>query len=53
MRDHGSPDDLPLVKRVAYQATIGRKTPRVPPHADVIWWRQLLDTDGEAVAFPG
>jgi long-chain acyl-CoA synthetase len=36
-------DELPLVKRVGYWATTGRKAPRVPPEANVVWWRDLVD----------
>ena len=35
------PDELSAWKRVGFWATRGRKIPRVPDNADVIWWREL------------
>lgn len=36
-------DELPLVKRVGYWVTTGRKTQRVPNSTDVVWWSELMD----------
>jgi long-chain acyl-CoA synthetase len=36
-------DELPLGKRIGYWVTTGRKARPVPPTADVVWWRELID----------
>ncbi len=35
-------DELSAVKRLGFWATRGRKIPRVPADADVVWWSDLL-----------
>ncbi|MBR7092610.1 MAG: AMP-binding protein [Clostridia bacterium] len=35
-------DMLPPLKKVGYALTAGRKVPRVPADADVLWWNDLL-----------
>jgi len=45
-------DELPLVKRVGYWATTGRKTPRVPDSIGVVWWRDLVDGRSAPASVP-
>jgi long-chain acyl-CoA synthetase len=44
------PDYLPLPKRLGFWATRGRKIPRVPAEADVVWWRELVGTSSDVAA---
>lgn len=46
-------DDLPLLKRIGFWATRGRKIPRVPADPRVRWWSELMreqHPDAPAVA---
>ncbi len=36
------PDYLPWLKGIAFQVLKGRKIPKVPPDAQVVWWRDLM-----------
>ncbi|MDJ0782541.1 MAG: AMP-binding protein [Desulfosarcinaceae bacterium] len=36
------PDYLPPIKRWGFNLTKGRKIAKVPPDADVIWWRTMM-----------
>jgi long-chain acyl-CoA synthetase len=40
------PDYLPLLKRIGFWLTRGRKVPRVPSSAPVVWWSDLLRAGG-------
>ncbi len=42
-------DDLPLLKRVGFWATRGRKIPSVPPDPRVRWWSELMAAEHPAV----
>ena len=35
-------DEFPFFKRAAYWTTTGRKAPRTPGTADLVWWRDLM-----------
>ncbi len=39
------PDYLPTLKRVGFWLTRGRKIPRVPAGAGLVWWSRLLDEE--------
>ncbi len=42
-------DDLPLLKRIGFWATRGRKIARVPPDPRVRWWSELMAEEHPAV----
>jgi long-chain acyl-CoA synthetase len=39
------PDYLPLLKGLGFKLTKGRKIAKVPPDAEVVWWRALMTAD--------
>jgi long-chain acyl-CoA synthetase len=47
------PDYLPLLKSLGFRLTKGRKIAKVPPDADVVWWRALMTADHPPVEKSG
>lgn len=45
-------DELSPVKRLGFWVTRGRKIPRVPPAADVVWWSELGDESHPDIPLP-
>jgi long-chain acyl-CoA synthetase len=38
------PDYLPLLKKIGFKFTKGRKIPKVPADKQVVWWKEMMNT---------
>ena len=46
------PDFLPLLKKIGFALTKGRKIKRVPPDPRVLWWNEVADVDAAPAPAP-